>query len=386
MDEFEKIISKIKDNNLFNKDFLSTHQNTLQDIENIINISEALRYLTKNGISSKCFKSGKAVLNLRDDCLRTEYLFYSACNLIGLEVQKFAENKFKYVHGETAREMLNLISPFAQIIGICDFTQVGAGQSYMSEAGKILDESTINGYLFNRPSIINLLGDIDNPVQTLADLQHLKNYFGGYDNLKGKKLALSWAYSSNCGKPLSFPQGILSLMTKSGMNVSLAYPPGYNLMPDIIELAKKNVMSNHCTLEITDSMGDAVNDADIVCPLYWDPFSVYIARSELLTYNDVESLSELEKECKLTNEKYSDWECNEDILKMTRRGEAVLTHHLPLEISGITCRRGEIQDRVYEKFKAELYREESFIPYIIASLILLCRVENPVGIIKELRN
>ncbi|PMC11594.1 knotted carbamoyltransferase YgeW, partial [Klebsiella aerogenes] len=47
-----------------------------------------------------------------------------------------------------------------------------------------------------------------------------------------KKIAMTWAYSPSYGKPLSVPQGIIGLMTRFGMDVTLAHPEGYDLIPD----------------------------------------------------------------------------------------------------------------------------------------------------------
>ena len=44
--------------------------------------------------------------------------------------------------------------------------------------------------------------------------------------LKGKKVAMTWAYSPSYGKPLSVPQGVIGLMTRFGMDVVLAHPEG----------------------------------------------------------------------------------------------------------------------------------------------------------------
>ena len=49
--------------------------------------------------------------------------------------------------------------------------------------------------------------DIDHPTQCMADMLHIIHEFGGVENLKGKKLAMTWAYSPSYGKPLSVPQG-----------------------------------------------------------------------------------------------------------------------------------------------------------------------------------
>ena len=64
---------------------------------------------------------------------------------------------------------------------------------------------------------------------------HLKSHFGSLEKLRGKKIAMTWAYSPSYGKPLSVPQGIIGLMTRFGMDVSLAYPEGYGLIPEVVE-------------------------------------------------------------------------------------------------------------------------------------------------------
>lgn len=110
---------------------------------------------------------------------------------------------------------------------------------------------------------------------------HLAKYFGGIDKLKGKKLTMSWAYSPSYGKPLSVPQGIVGLMTRFGMNVTLAYPEGYDLIPEIVELAKKNAEETESTFTVTNSMDEAFKDADIVYPKSWAPYSIMKRRVEL---------------------------------------------------------------------------------------------------------
>ena len=91
----------------------------------------------------------------------------------------------------------------------------------------------------DRPTVVNLQSDIDHPTQSMADILHLAHHFGGVDKLKGKKIAMTWAYSPSYGKPLSVPQGIIGLASRFGMDVSLAHPEGYDLIPDVVELSKK---------------------------------------------------------------------------------------------------------------------------------------------------
>ena len=73
----------------------------------------------------------------------------------------------------------------------------------------------------------------------MADMRIFREHFGSLENLKGKKIAMTWAYIPSYGKPLSVPQGIIGLMTRFGMDVALAHPEGYDLIPDVVEVGQK---------------------------------------------------------------------------------------------------------------------------------------------------
>ena len=96
-----------------------------------------------------------------------------------------------------------------------------------------------------------------------------------------KKLAMTWAYSPSYGKPLSVPQGVIGLMTRFGMDVVLAHPEGYDVMPEVEEIAKKNAATTGGSFTKTNSMEEAFKDADIVYPKSWAPFAAMEKRTEL---------------------------------------------------------------------------------------------------------
>src|SRR5512137_2209080 len=167
-----------------------------------------------------------------------------------------------------------MISFLTEVIGIRDDMFLGEGNAYMREVGRAVQEGFEKGVLHQRPSVINLQCDVDHPTQVLADLLHLKRHFGSLDKLKGKKIAMTWAYSPSYGKPLSVPQGIIGLLTRFGMKVSLAYPEGYGLIPEVVELAKKNSAKSGGKFEVVSSMETAFKDADMVYPKSWAPYQV----------------------------------------------------------------------------------------------------------------
>jgi knotted carbamoyltransferase YgeW len=388
MNDFNELITEIKKlkANLFQKDFLLTWDKTIDELEQTLLVAQALKHLRDNNISSKCFDSGLAISNFRDNSTRTRFSFASACNLLGLEVQDLDESKSQIAHGETIRETANMISFLTDIIGIRDDMFLGAGHTYMVEVGNALDDGFKQGVLPQRPGIVNLQCDIDHPTQSMADLLHLKNYFGSLENLKGKKIAMSWAYSPSYGKPLSVPQGIIGLMTRFGMQVDLAYPEGYELIPEVIEIAKKNAVASGGSFRITNNMDDAFKDADIVYPKSWAPYKVMERRTVLLNNNDKDGLKQLEQECLANNAKYKEWECTEKKMKLTKNGETLYMHCLPADISGVSCKEGEVDGNVFEKYRIETYKEAGYKPYIIASMILNNRFEHAEKLLEELKN
>ena len=105
----------------------------------------------------------------------------------------------------------------------------------------------------------------------MADMLHVIHYFGGVENLKGKKIAMTWAYSPSYGKPLSVPQGVIGLMTRFGMDVVLAHPEGYDVMPEVEEIAKKNAAATGGSYKKVSTMEEAFDGADIVYPKSWAP-------------------------------------------------------------------------------------------------------------------
>lgn len=132
----------------------------------------------------------------------------------------FDEGKSQVAHGETVRETANMISFMADVVGIRDDMYIGKGHTYMAEFAQYVKEGHAAGVLEQRPTLVNLQCDIDHPTQSTADLLHLIHEFGGLENLRGKKLAMTWAYSPSYGKPLSVPQGMIGLMTRFGMDVT----------------------------------------------------------------------------------------------------------------------------------------------------------------------
>ncbi len=364
-------------NGLFGKDFLLTWEKSPEDLLMILKVAAALKAMREKNISTRVFDSGLAVSNFRDKSTRTRFSFASASNLLGLAVQDLDEEKSQISHGETVRETANMVSFLSDYIGIRDDLFLGEGNKYMREVAGSLDEGFACGVLPVRPGVINLQCDMDHPTQSMADLMHLEHQFGSLEKLRGKKIVMSWAYSPSYGKPLSVPQGIIALMSRFGMDIELAYPEGYDLIPEITQLARDNAKQGGGRFTISHSMEEALKDADIVYPKSWAPFHIMEERTRLLLGGDRKGLQELEQQCLANNAKFKDWEYNQAGMKLTKNQDALYMHCLPADISGVSCKEGEVAAEVFEKYRIRTYLEAGFKPYIIAAMMFTQRFEEP---------
>jgi knotted carbamoyltransferase YgeW len=387
MQKINQLIEKIavlENKDLYGKDFLLTWEKSLEALKQILLVSEALKSMRDNNISPKLFESGLAVSLFRDNSTRTRFSYASAANLLGLAIQDLDEKKAQIAHGETVRETANMISFLTEAVGIRDDMYLGAGEAYMREFGDALTDGYQHGVLPRRPTIVNLQSDVDHPTQSMADLQHIVQYFGGLENLRGKKIAVSWAYSPSYGKPLSVPQGIIGLMTRLGMNVSLAYPKDYKLIPEVEKLAAEQAKQNGGKFEIVDSMDTAFENADIIYPKSWAPYWVMEKRTELLRNNDYDGLKDLEKQALSENAKHIDWQVDDKKVNLTKNGKALYMHPLPADISGLNCVHGEVTNEIFERYRIETYKQAGWKPYVIAAMILTSKFEFPANVLKKI--
>ena len=377
-------LEKLKINGMYKNDFYWTWDKTDDELAAVFAVADALRDLRERNISTRIFDSGLGISIFRDNSTRTRFSFASACNLLGLEVSDLDEKKSQIAHGETVRETANMVSFMADVIGIRDDMFIEEGHKYQKTFMDALDEGYEKGILEQRPTLVNLQCDVDHPTQSMADLLHVIHQFGGVENLKGKKVAMTWAYSPSYGKPLSVPQGIIGLFTRFGMDVVLAHPEGYDVMPEIEDVARKNAAASGGAFRKVNSMEEAFRGADIVYPKSWAPFKAMEKRTRLYREGDKAGIDRLEQELLAQNAQHKDWSCTEEMMKLTREGRALYMHCLPADITGLSCQEGEVDNSVFDRYIQPLYKEASFKPYIIAAMIFLSKVKDPVGALRAL--
>jgi len=382
--QFTKTLEGLKFSGMYDGDFFLTWEKTRDELDAVFTVANALRSLRERNISAKIFDSGLGISLFRDNSTRTRFSFASACNLLGLEVQDLEEGKSQIAHGETVRETANMISFMADAIGIRDDMYIGKGNAYMHSVVDAVRKGRADGVLEQKPTLVNLQCDIDHPTQCMADMAHCIREFGCAENLRGKKIAMTWAYSPSYGKPLSVPQGVIGLFSRFGMEVLLAYPEGYEVMDDVMDVARRQSAESGGKFTVTHDMKEAFSGADIVYPKSWAPFKAMQVRTELYGNGDMDGIKSLEKKLLGQNAEHKDWTCTEEMMQLTHDGKALYLHCLPADITDISCEAGEVAATVFDRYRDPLYKQASFKPYIIAAMIFLAKVRDPAAMLRQL--
>ncbi len=223
-------------------------------------------------------------------------------------------------HGDTPKEIGEIFGRYFDGIAIRN-VDWGIGNKYINDVAKA-----------SRVPILNMQCDVYHPFQILADLMTILEKKGR--DLRRKKMVVSWAYAASYQKPLSVPQSLILQMTRFGMDVVLAAPPEYKLMPEIMQQAQDNAKKYGVGFDVTDNMDEAFKDADIVYPKSWGC---------TLTTTDLDEMVKISK-------KYDSWICDQRKMKLAKP-DAIYMHCLPAD------RNLEVSDEVIDGPNSVVYDE-----------------------------
>ena len=283
------------------KDYIATQDWSVEEIDTLLDTSWDLKRRFALGEPTRILPDKTLFMIFFDKSTRTRNAFEAGMTQLGGHAHDLTPDVMQISHGESPRDTGIILSRYGHGIAIRHDLEPGAGDSYIREVAKHADVP-----------VINLQSDIDHPTQTLADLMTIREKFP--EGIRGKKIAVSWAYAPSYAKPMSVPQGLIWLMTRFGMHVTVAHPPEYNLMQPIVDDAKRNAELSGGTFEIVNDMDEAFRDADVVYPKSWGIESLF---------GEPEKALEISK-------KYTSWICNEERMNLAKKS-AIYMHCLPAD-------------------------------------------------------
>ncbi len=285
------------------RDFISDLDFSKEEVETILEVAWDLKRKRALGEPHPYLRDKTLAMLFFYSSTRTRSSFEAGMAQLGGHAAFIESRSTQIAHGDTEKEIGQILGRYFDGIAI-RHVDWGIGNRYLNLVAEA-----------SRVPVLNMQCDIYHPHQCLADLMTIMEKKGR--NLRRKKIVVSWAYAASYLKPVSVPQSLILQMPRFGMDVTLAYPPEFPLMPEIVEQAQEQARRYKTSFEIIadpDGMKAAFADADVIYAKSWGP---------LLTTTDPE-------EGKRLQDKYKHWIVDNDKLAAAK-DDAIYMHPLPAD-------------------------------------------------------
>ena len=361
---------------LFGRSCLLTTDWTRPEIDTLCDVARRLEVADRAGRSLAFLPDQLAYALFFDNSTRTKSAWAGAAARLGMQPVIVDGATTQVEHGETAAETGAMLGMNSHAMGVRHDLILGEGQPFLREMKRGIDEYLAAQGDKRTVPVVNLQCDVDHPTQALADLlwaqeKHPKG-------LAGCKVAVTWAHSPSYAKPLSVPQGLITLFTRYGANVTLAHPKGYRLMDDRLDLARRHAAESGGSFAVTESMDEAFQGADIVYPKSWGPYDLMLERVDARRHGTKDQLKDIETRALGRNSHHRDWICDERRMDLTASGNALYMHCLPADIGD------EVSPGVMQRFKFEVARQANKKVYVIMALLAIAKVPDLARRMEEL--
>jgi len=301
------------------RDFITTQEWDTRELEEVVSLARQLKMDRKMGVASRVLDGKTLYMIFFDSSTRTRNSFETGMTQLGGHAIFLSPDKMQISHGENARDTANVLSRYGEGIAIrhCAF---GEGNRYLRE---VAEHASV--------PVLNMQCDVYHPCQILADYLTIRENFGYQRRLK---LGVAWTSAPNYVRPLSVPQSLILMMPRFGIDVTLAYPEEFRLMPEIEDQARRNAEAGGGAFEISHEFEAAFHEADVVIPKSWGP---------LMHTRDTAAGLEL-------IEKYPSWRCDTSHMKLGKP-DMIYMHPLPAD------RGREVTDEVIDGPQSRVYDE-----------------------------
>lgn len=302
------------------RDFIGDLDFSKEEIETVLDVAYDLKRKRALGEPHPYLRDKALAMLFFFSSTRTRGSFEAGMAQLGGHGAFIDSKTTQISHGDTPKEIGEIFGRYFDGIAIrhCDWK---AGNDYINGVAKA-----------SRVPVLNMQCDIYHPFQCLADLMAIQEKKGR--DLRKKRIVVSWAYAASYSKPISVPQSLILQMPRFGMDVVLAHPPEFKLMPEIMDQAREQARKYGTGFEVMDDMDKAFKDADVIYAKSWGPL-VHTA--------------EAAEGAKIIK-KYESWITDERRMALAK-SDAVYMHPLPAD------RNIEVTDGVIDGPQSIVYDE-----------------------------
>jgi knotted carbamoyltransferase YgeW len=348
---------------LLGRSLLTTQEWPVSELEALLRLAARLERLDRAGRRLDLLAGELAYALFFDNSTRTKSAWAGAAARLGMAPVIVDGSSTQVAHGETAAETGAMLGMNAHALGIRHDLILGEGNRFMRDVKRGIEDHLAATADPRCVPIVNLQCDVDHPTQTLADLLWLRERLG---DVAGRRIAVSWAYSPSYAKPLSVPQGLITLLTRFGAHVTLAHPEGYRLIDETTAAAGDNAAGSGGSFRVVSAMDEAFAGADAVYPKSWGPYELMLERVEANRRGDTAAMRDIEARALERNARHRDWICDERRMGLT--DGALYMHCLPADIGA------EVSPDVMFRFRTEVARQANKKVYVIMALLAGAKV------------
>jgi ornithine carbamoyltransferase len=291
------------------RDLITTQDWSLDEIAATIRLAKELKAKYKRDRVPSLLRNKTFFMLFYAPSTRTRAAFEAGMTYLGGHAQYIDVSTTRLGSGEAAKDVAKMYEKYGHGLGVrildsaIDYV-CGAGISVVREYAK-----------HSEIPVVNMACCTYHPTQGLADLMTTQEALG---KVKGKKYVIMWGYSKSFRGRCSIQEEAL-IMSRHGMDVVLAHPPGFEIDPKIVEMSKANAKAAGSEFTITSDLKSAVNGAHAVFPRNW-------ASNALLEVGATRFGKEKELEL---HDKYQVWTLNQELIDMMNK-KAIVTHVLPV--------------------------------------------------------
>jgi knotted carbamoyltransferase YgeW len=344
---------------------LTTQDWSVARLDAVRAVARAFAQLDRRGIRTPLCPNELAWALFFDQSTRTKSAWAGAAARLGMQPVIVDGSSTQVSHGETAEETGAMLGMNAHAMGIRHDLILGEGNSFMRAVTRgIADYLDATGDARAVPTV-NLQCDVDHPTQSMADLLWLEDNLG---SLAGRRITVSWASSPSYAKPLSVPQGLITLLTRFGADITLAHPPGYDLLDGPMAQALDNASGSGGSFRVVHDMDEAFTGAEVVYPKSWGARDLMLERVGANAARDTAAMASIEERALERNAQHTDWICDERRMGLTAGGDALYLHCLPADIGA------EVSPGVMARHRVNVAREANWKVYVVMALLATAKV------------
>ncbi|MBN1068950.1 ornithine carbamoyltransferase [Clostridium botulinum] len=287
------------------KDLLKMDDLSKEEILEILNLADQLKYEQKRGIEHKHLKGKSLGMIFEKSSTRTRVSFEVGMYQLGGNALFLSNRDLQIGRGEPIEDTARVLSRFLNGIMIRTFSQDGI--------------ETLAKY--SSIPIINGLTDDEHPCQVLADLMTIREY---KNILEGLNVAF-------IGDGNNMANSLMIGCLKVGMNFSIASPKDYTVNETYLSRSKEIAKKECLNLKSTTSPFEAAKDADVIITDVWASMGQ-------------------EDEQILRIKAFDGFQINDELMSYAK-SNAIVLHCLPAH------REEEITAKILEKHSREIFDE-----------------------------